>query len=43
MYELETVKMHSNYFELFYRAVAEFMPFHGKMLCCGFPDLGSKV
>ena len=43
MRELQTVKMHSNYFKILYRTVADFMPFLVKMLCCGFHDSGSKV
>ena len=37
------LKMRSNYFEKFDRSVADFMPFHIKMLWCGFHELGSKV
>jgi len=41
--ELQTVKVCSNYFKIFYRSVANFMPFRVKMLYCGFHNSGFKV
>ena len=41
--ELQAVKTHSNYFEIFYQSVADFMPFCVKMLFRGFGVQGLTI
>ena len=41
--ELQTVKTGSNYFEILYPSVADFMPFCIKMLCHEFHESGFKI